>query len=297
MLSASRMFDKLHQSSLNSRILTFDFSYLQAFSAYCIAYLLLPLIGGIDALTGPDYTFTLIYLLPVTMVCWVSTSRISALSIIIFSAIVWNSVDFISNRIMLTPMVFAWNMFSRCVVFLLFAVMLFALKSSICREREISRRDPLTNTYNLRAFRDIAEHELSRCRRDKKSITMAFVDIDNFKTVNDTRGHKAGDILLQQVANAIRSSLRESDILARIGGDEFAILLSDCNAQAAQEIGLKLKNSVDLIKNGNKDISLSIGTLTCKDSYPDMEALIKICDELMYSVKKSGKNGMAASTR
>ena len=95
-------------------------------------------------------------------------------------------------------------------------------------------RDSLTGLYNRQFFTEVAEKEIARARRHKRPLALAFFDIDNFKRINDTRGHQAGDELLQQIAGAILENCRNSDLAARWGGDEFVILLPETSQAGAQ---------------------------------------------------------------
>jgi diguanylate cyclase (GGDEF)-like protein len=252
------------------------------------------LVGIIDFITGPDYTFALIYSVPVFFVSWLSDSKFAAFGIVILTTLVWSCVDFLSARINVGVLISIWNIASRLVLFLLVIYILHTLKLALRREHELSRIDTLTQVYNLRAFQEISEHELMRCRRNHAPCTLAFIDMDNFKQVNDTHGHEAGDALLVAIAEAIRANLRESDLLARLGGDEFALFLAECDEVAAREVSKKIKKSCMKVCDEFPNVSVSIGVLTYKSSLPtSIGVLMKACDQQMNSVKKSGKNNVA----
>jgi len=112
-------------------------------------------------------------------------------------------------------------------------LLIATLRRSLTRERELSRTDPLTALSNSRAFYEEARRLLALCRRQHRPITVAYIDVDNFKAVNDRLGHQAGDELLKGIALQVRASIRPSDLSARLGGDEFAILLPELSQRDA----------------------------------------------------------------
>jgi diguanylate cyclase (GGDEF)-like protein len=157
-------------------------------------------------------------------------------------------------------------------------------------ERTYARIDYLTGITNSRAFKEMAKNEINRCARFGRPLTIAYIDIDNFKQVNDTLGHSHGDDLLQLVAKTIRDNTRSMDVVSRVGGDEFAILFPETNDENAKTAVNKLRNKLlYVIKNNNWPETFSFGVVRCYQPC-DLDELIKKADNLMYSVKGSGKN-------
>src|SRR3972149_6563891 len=113
-----------------------------------------------------------------------------------------------------------WNMTVRTGFFLIVAIILSRLKSLQTRDQMLSRTDALTGLWNARYFLELAGRETERCRRYARSITFAYIDLDDFKAVNDSKGHAEGDALLREVGRAIKQQLRDQDAPARLGGDE-----------------------------------------------------------------------------
>ena len=136
---------------------------------------------------------------------------------------------------------------------------------------------------------------LNMARRYKKAVAVMFIDLDGFKDVNDTLGHDAGDYVLKQVATRMLSCVRETDTVARVGGDEFLIIATEINdPENAAQIAEKVIHLVSqpIIFNGRQAVvSVSIGIALFPDDSIDMDQLIKKADEAMYRVKKAGKNG------
>jgi diguanylate cyclase (GGDEF)-like protein/PAS domain S-box-containing protein len=168
------------------------------------------------------------------------------------------------------------------------------LNQVLQREKELARTDTLTGLANRRAFYEAVQSERARSARYGRPVTLAYIDLDHFKRINDTLGHAVGDELLACVADALRSTLRASDIVGRLGGDEFAVLLPETNATAAEPLLRKLHEILTLAMVAKSwPVTFSLGAATFLDNPPPIEEMIRTADELMYTVKKSGKNRVA----
>jgi len=164
-------------------------------------------------------------------------------------------------------------------------------------EREIAHKDYLTGALNSLFFYNVLQMEINRSLRYKNLFTIAYIDLDNIKTVNDEFGHATGDEVLCFVVNQIKNSLRKVDVVARLGGDEFALLMPETNQKSAQVVLSKLQHNILAgMQKNNWPVTLSIGVLTCIDTPPTANEAIKKVDDLMYSVKKSSKNNIKYAT-
>lgn len=164
--------------------------------------------------------------------------------------------------------------------------------------RHNSHHDALTGLANRARFDDVVEHQLALCKRYKREMAVLFIDLDGFKAVNDTHGHGFGDALLRQVSQRIRKALRESDVPARFGGDEFAVCLCDTGASGARQAAdklLALLSTTFEIGGIAADISASIGVATFPTSAKDRDTLLKRADRAMYDAKSRGKNQVCSS--
>lgn len=151
----------------------------------------------------------------------------------------------------------------------------------------------MTEVLNSRAFHEIVAIELRRVDRHKHPITLAYLDVDNFKQVNDTLGHSAGDSLLHAIAVTIRHNIRLSDTVSRLGGDEFAILMPETDSDNAKKAINKLHEYlIKMVQQNKYPVTFSIGVVSCH-YLCKFDELIKAADKLMYSVKSRGKNGIA----
>ncbi|MBN46359.1 MULTISPECIES: diguanylate cyclase domain-containing protein [unclassified Methylophaga] len=162
---------------------------------------------------------------------------------------------------------------------------------------EMAHKDSLTGLANRAQFSLMAEQAILQAQRKSSSLAMMFIDLDNFKSVNDICGHHVGDALLVEVAQRINQRLRASDTVFRIGGDEFVVLLSDvAQNQHLQTVGDKIIAALSekiLIDNCPCQIGASIGIARYPEDGENIDALLKAADEAMYRVKQSGKNAVA----
>ena len=151
-------------------------------------------------------------------------------------------------------------------------------------------QDMLTGLKNRRGFFETGIAEVERSKRNKHPLSIIFLDLDNFKQLNDSRGHDIGDAALRATANALRANLRANDLLARLGGDEFAILLPEVSHDIAAEAGQKICVAVNAALRDFLPVTASIGVIRFTHVTQTFSAIMKIADELMYEVKRNGKN-------
>lgn len=172
----------------------------------------------------------------------------------------------------------------------------FALEMELQKE---ARTDPLTALDNRRAMQERGPFELKRASRAGVPVALILCDIDHFKAVNDRRGHEAGDAVLRAVANALRTALRETDLLSRWGGEEFLALLVDTDVRRAAEVGERMRASVAAMSvEGIADrVTISAGVATRQevgDVTTTWEALVREADEHLYDAKSGGRNRVVA---
>jgi diguanylate cyclase (GGDEF)-like protein len=170
------------------------------------------------------------------------------------------------------------------------------LKTLLTKEHELARIDPLTNVPNRRAFYEALDKERVRSLRYRRPFTIAYLDLDNFKKVNDSLGHAVGDELLVQVAAGLRTNLRASDYVGRLGGDEFAVLLPETDATAAKLVLCKLRlRLLEEMKTHCWQVTFSIGAATFLDPPDSLDVIILMADETMYAIKAHGKDNVSVS--
>jgi len=156
------------------------------------------------------------------------------------------------------------------------------LRSELQAAHTLADLDPLCPILNRRAFKRELEKEITRADRHKRALSLLFIDLDKFKTINDTQGHDAGDRVLIAMANTLRNAVRKSDIVCRLGGDEFAILLIETDAENAKACALALS---DRILKDNVGVTASIGAATWQTGQSADDLMAK-ADQAMFSHKK-----------
>ena len=154
--------------------------------------------------------------------------------------------------------------------------------------------DGLTQIYNKRYFTETLERELSRSHRYRRELSLIMFDIDHFKQINDTYGHLAGDYVLKHLAQVIKAKIRREDMMARFGGEEFAIVLPEIDNYNALQFAEKIRKLVVATKfrfeDADIDVKISVGVATAQPEETDVNEFIKRADALLYEAKKSGRN-------
>jgi diguanylate cyclase (GGDEF)-like protein len=155
---------------------------------------------------------------------------------------------------------------------------------------DLAIHDPLTRVYNARAFTDRLGQELKRNRRYGRPLALLYLDLDDFKRVNDSHGHRTGDAVLKLVAEAIRRAVRQADILGRMGGDEFAVLMPETGGDLADAAAARLSNELRTAFQGTPAVTASIGVVSCSGAETDVDEVLHQADQAMYAAKRQGKN-------
>jgi len=250
-------------------------------------------LGVIDYITGPDFSFMIFYLLPISFAAWFS-GRNDGFKISLLSVIAAFTADFFRPKAGVHFLVIYWDALTGLIFYVLTSIMLAELKTIILREQEMARTDFLTGINNSRSFYELAGVEVKRVHRQNDLITIAYMDMDNFKAINDTMGHLEGDSLLQTAASIIKSNTRQTDITARLGGDEFAVLMPGTSEKDARTVLERIRKEIfDAFRSRNWKASISIGAATCAGRQCSVDTLVKAADYLMLEAKASGKNRIA----
>lgn len=161
-------------------------------------------------------------------------------------------------------------------------------------EEAAAEHDHLTGLLNIRGLTLLLEEEIARTKRYRHPFTVAYIDIDNFKAINDSKGHREGDVILCKLSKIITTSFRESDYIGRIGGDEFVCLLPETKQPDAKVVFDKLQKNLDsAFCSSDIVVTFSIGVVTFEAAPPNSQAALALVDKVMYRVKKLNKNDAA----
>ena len=254
-------------------------------------------IGRIDYATGTDIGLSLLYLIPVAIAGWYGGVSIATI-VGAAAGTAWLSADLAWRDSDTAILISVWNSFTRYVIYIAVGVLLALLhrdreklRSLAARESSLARTDAGTHLPNARAFMEVLEAEVRAARESGDPVCVAYLDLDNFKCVNDQFGHAAGDEVLQRVAAALRQSIRGHDVAARVGGDEFAVLLRGVEPDAARTVGERIAARVtDIASNySGAALGVTLGVAHFRAVPRDAATLLRAADGVMYQGKASGK--------
>lgn len=254
------------------------------------AYALLILfVYWVNSITPPDARLGILYVIPVLLITWTEGViwgvAVGLASIVLREAVAWQQmpVD--------TPMV--WRIANALAYVAVVSVAMAGLQRLRRSQAELAKlviQDQLTNVLNARAFADRLAQELDRNRRYPHPLSLLYMDLDNFKVINDTHGHQTGDAVLRLVADAMRGSVRQADVVGRLGGDEFAVLLPETDAQLADAAAKRLVAGLRNVFKGTPSVTASIGVVSCSATDASTDDLLRRADQAMYDAKRMGKD-------
>jgi len=250
----------------------------------------LGLVGFLDYLSGYQVSFSLFYLGPVSAAAWYAGRR-AGITLAVVASFVWYGVELASGYTYDHPIIPVWNALVRLGFFLIVTLLLASLRRHLANEQRLARTDPLTGVMNARAFTERLARDLALCDRTRSPLTLAYVDLDDFKQVNDRYGHTGGDELLRTIGRTLRGGTRRTDTVARLGGDEFAMILPGADLDGASHLVAELRQLVDNSQaQDGPSTTCSIGAVVFNELPGSADGAIAAADGLMYEAKKSGKN-------
>jgi diguanylate cyclase (GGDEF)-like protein len=251
----------------------------------------------VDFEMGTEVALSVFYLVPIVLCAWFVHESAGAAMSLLSGAIAAYDTEVLSGLIYRNVWVGIWASVSRLIFFLVAVWLVGRLRRNLGSIRQMAMTDSLTGAYNARAFIDFLQKEMERSRRYKRPISLMYLDLDNFKTINDTFGHQIGNSVLENVAATLKASVRLTDMVARLGGDEFAVLLPETAEEAARAIAARAEeNMIREMKAHRWPLTFSAGVAVCREDYCTADELIRVADDLMYQVKRSGKNGILFQT-
>jgi diguanylate cyclase (GGDEF)-like protein len=253
-------------------------------------------VGFADYLTGTEVSVTLFYLAPIGFGTWYVGTRAGLLLSAAAAAVSVASDTFHrlgAGEPSLPVALLAWNGVVQLGTAVALVLVLGALRERLEAEEQLARTDALTQIANRRAFFEAASLELERTRRTGRPLTLAYVDCDDFKDVNDARGHAEGDALLVEVARTIRGATRAIDGVARLGGDEFGLLLPETDAIEAEALLARLRTTLlSAMTLRGWAVGFSIGAATFVAPPASVDEMMARADALMYAAKREAKGSV-----
>lgn len=265
------------------------------FLFFCLL-LLMFFLGYLDYLTGFEFSFSLFYLFPVALAAWYTDKR-SALILACLCAIIWYVSNDFAGQVYTQVYIGYWNMAIRLGFFVIVSIIMIKMKEALEREKELSNLDANTGLMNSRSFYQMASAELLRAKRYKRPFTLAYIDIDGFKGINDRLGHMSGDMVLKAVADTLRTHLRNTDLIARMGGDEFVALLPETEYISGSVVISKLQTHLlKTMERHHWNVTFSIGVVTYYKYDMSLKEVLQQADKMMYIAKEEGKDTIRFDT-
>ena len=261
-------------------------------------------IGIADYLTGPDVGFSLFYLAPIVWSAW-HVGRATTLTLVAFSSAFWLGAEVAWRGV--NP-VSLWNGFTRIGIYLSMAWLTSRLRveqqhlhetnaklqAMLDHEQLLARTDSLTGLPNRRLFVDELKRATARSHRTHTPIAVAYLDLDSFKPFNDRHGRLAGDAVLRSVGDVLATHMAGNGVAARVGGDEFAILIERCTTHAADDVVRRVLHDLKLVvgPQTSDTVGVNIG-VACFERPPlSPDAIIDHADAAMFCAKAQGSSGL-----
>jgi diguanylate cyclase (GGDEF)-like protein len=276
---------RLLLSHIHAFFLKMGGKFVLVFSA-----MLLTLFVYLDFQTRFEIAVSFFYLIPILLSAWYVGLK-AGRTLAVLSITAWLVFNLLSGRVYSQEYIRYVNALVRLALFLAAVELVCELKRALQHERSQSRTDHLTGILNSRAFFNQAALEVERARRNGTPLSLAYIDLDNFKNLNDSLGHSEGDKLLQAFTETVSGLVRKVDVFARIGGDEFVLLLPNADLDGALAVARKMEQVLaSRMSSAPMPVTISIGVAAFQSPPPSVDAMLQKADKLMYESKRLGKN-------
>ena len=250
-------------------------------------------IATVDVLTGGRVEPDLVYSFPVVVAAW-SIGREGGLWVAVLASFLMTALDWpgpVAAQVALPLLMLA----TRFAALVIVALTVSKLRAVTEESEARASADPLTGLMNRRSLEEHLSLEVARSVRHASILSVIYVDVDDFKSFNDRHGHAIGDDILRSVARCLGESLRATDLVGRVGGDEFVIVLPDTSAPGAQRVGSEVLQRL-AHESAAQGAHVSAGAITFEAPAQSADAAIARADSVMYDAKRSGKNCLLSET-
>lgn len=252
-------------------------------------WLLLTLVAWVDHVGGLDLHLEAFYLLPVVVVAWIC-GRLNGWVTAALATVLWTLVDVGGFPVRIRYGRIVWNSAIEMAFFSGVSLLTSFVSRQAHQLQELAREDSLTGVANRRAFFAALSGLVDLAMRRPRVWTLVYIDVDEFKRVNDLLGHRVGDEVLRAVGGSLRTATRRTDVVGRLGGDEFAVLMPETDFRQAETAVRKLQAILDAVmKGGGWPVTFSIGVTTFLTVPPSPDAALAAADAQMYEVKRGRK--------
>jgi len=245
--------------------------------------------------TPSEVRLGILYIVPVLLATWTEGLAwglvFAAATIVLREVAAWEQLP--------QEMPVLWRLVNAGTYVVVLGVAMAGLQRLRYIQQQLARlatHDPLTNLMNGRSFAARLSQELERNRRYPRPLALLYLDLDDFKVINDSHGHQTGDAVLRLVADAMRSSVRQADIIGRLGGDEFAVLMPETDAPLADAAAQRLAAGLRTVFKGTPTVTASIGVVSCTAPDANTDELLRRADQAMYEAKRTGKDRVVKVT-
>ncbi len=273
------------------RRLEFTLRKLPSWLLLGASWLVLAFVAWADHVSGQDIQLEFFYLPPIAAVAWLCGRR-DGLVTAGLATVLWTLVDVTGRPVRSQPGLIVWNAAVELLFFSGLALLVSFMERQADNLRSLAREDALTGVANRRAFFGALTSAVDLAARREGPWTITYVDVDDFKQINDRLGHHAGDEVLRAVAGTLRAATRRIDVVARLGGDEFAVLMPETNPAQAKTAVRKLQSLLDgAMAKGGWPVTFSIGVTTFLSAPASPDAALAVADARMYEIKRAQKAG------
>jgi diguanylate cyclase (GGDEF)-like protein len=262
---------------------------LPAYAVAVIGLLGILAVGAIDYVTGVELRLGPVYYVPLSLVAWELGSGL-VVTAALLCAISVTASNYLAGQSFST-FVTVFNFTMQWLSFMVIGLLITALRRALAHERALSRTDGLTSLLTARTFYEEAVRVLAFTHRTGHPVALAYVDLDMFKVVNDTSGHRAGDEVLRAVGGIILGCTRKSDLAARLGGDEFALLMPETDPHHARRACERLRTLIEeRFKADPCPVTATVGGVAFLTAPDNVDAMVHLADARMYAAKAAGRN-------